>query len=109
MSAFCVLVVVLPLLVLWVPRLRLGVRSFSFCGVTVLSLFVVVGSVVVVVLCRGVGVVVWWGSWCVVVTWSWWPHGRRVVVAVGRGGVADVGGLVVVSGLTWDEEGGCSP
>ena len=30
----------------------------------------VVGSVVVVVLCRGVGVVVWWGSWCVVVTWS---------------------------------------
>ena len=96
--AFRVLVVVLSLLV---PRLQLGVR-LPF-------VFVVVGSVGVVAVCRGVGLVVWWGLWCVVVTWSWWPHGRRVVVAVGRGGVADVGGMVVVSRLSWDEEGGCSP
>ena len=33
--------------------------------------FVVVGRVVVVVLCRGVGVAVWWGSWCVMVMWLW--------------------------------------
>ena len=74
--SFRVFVVVGSPLVLWVPcRLqrrgtwfRLGVRWCSFCGVTVAPLFVVVGSVVVVVLCRGVGVIVWWGSWCVVVT-----------------------------------------
>ena len=35
----------------------------------VVPLFVVVGSVVVVVLCCSVRVMVWWGSWCVVVTW----------------------------------------
>ena len=51
-----------------------------------------------------VGVVVCHGDVVVV-----WPHGRRVVVAVGHGEVADVGGMVVVSKLTWDKEGGCSP
>ena len=38
----------------------------------------VAGSVVVVVFCRGVGVVVWWGSWCIVVRWS--SCGEVVVV-----------------------------
>ena len=65
--SFRVFVVVLSSLV---PRVSVGVRWCSFCGVTAVPLFVVVGSVVVVVLCRGVGVMVWWGSRCVVVTWS---------------------------------------
>ena len=54
----------------WCHVFRLGVRWCSFCGVTAVPLFVVVGSVVVVVLCHGVGVMVWWGSQYVVVMWS---------------------------------------
>ena len=67
-------------------------------------LFVVVGSVVVVVLGRDVGVMVWWGSWCVVVRWSSCGDVVVVVIVVGSGDVADVGGMVVVNELM--KEGG---
>ena len=58
-----------------VPRPRCRIVVVGVVGATSSVgcpfVFVVVGSVGVMVLCRGVGLVVWWGLWCVVVMWLW--------------------------------------
>ena len=59
-----IVVIAATLLQAW---FRLGLGWCSFCGVTAVLLLIVVGSVVVMVLCHGVGVMVWWGSRCVMV------------------------------------------